>query len=147
MKEREEKQAPEVVTPLRSIQTTDGGEARLECQIRGSPKPTVTWYKEDQVMVNSEEFKIFYDDDNLCSLVIPDVYPEDAGKYTVVAKNELGTAETTAELFVAGKRCHIPLVSFGMFLCLSSKKLGNDSHMVVILTKFQLQMRFWRMNT
>lgn len=102
MEEREEKRAPEVVAPLKSIQVPDGGQARLECQIHGTPKPTVTWYRDDQMIVNSEEFKIFYDEDNLCSLFIPDVYPEDAGRYTVVAKNELGTAETTAELFVAG---------------------------------------------
>lgn len=102
VEEREEKRAPEVVAPLKSIQVADGGQARLECQIHGTPKPTVTWYRDDQMIVNSEEFKIFYDEDNLCSLFIPDVYPEDAGRYTVVAKNELGTAETTAELFVAG---------------------------------------------
>lgn len=102
MEEKVEKQAPVVISPLKSLHSSDGEEARLECQITGSPKPTVTWYKEGQVIVNSEEFKIFYDENNLCSLFISDVYPEDAGKYSLVAQNELGTAETTAELFVAG---------------------------------------------
>ena len=54
-------------------------------------------------MEESEEFQILYDEDNVCSLTIPDVYPEDAGRYTVVAKNELGSAMSTAELFVESK--------------------------------------------
>ena len=100
---KEERTAPDFTTQLEDIHTTDGGQAVLECVITGFPRPSVTWLKDDVLVEESEEFKILYDEDNVCSLTIPDVYPEDAGRYTVVAKNELGSAMSTAELFVESK--------------------------------------------
>ncbi|PRD32999.1 UNVERIFIED_CONTAM: sls [Trichonephila clavipes] len=43
---------------------------------------------------------IFYDDDNVTTLIIREVFPEDAGTYTVVAKNAAGFSSTSAELVV-----------------------------------------------
>ena len=100
---KEERTAPDFTTELEDVRTTDGGSAILECVITGFPRPTITWLKDDVLVEESEEFKILYDQDNACSLTIPDVYPEDAGRYTVVAKNELGSAMSTAELFVEGE--------------------------------------------
>lgn len=51
----------------------------------------------------SEEFKVSYEGDE-CTLIIADVYPEDAGQYKVVAKNDVGTAMTTCDLSVLGKQ-------------------------------------------
>ncbi len=39
----------------------------------------------------------------VCTLEIPEVYPEDEGSYTVVASNEAGQAKTTAKMFVKGE--------------------------------------------
>ena len=41
-------------------------------------------------------------DGDIAVLTIEEVYPEDSGKYTCVAKNEAGTASTSAELLVEG---------------------------------------------
>lgn len=46
---------------------------------------------------------MFYDDNNLCALVIKETYPEDSGRYTVVAKSPAGTASATVDLIVEGK--------------------------------------------
>lgn len=102
IKEAEVKKAPEFSVELEEVRTFDGGEAKMECRLTGVPKPTVTWYKEDEIIYSTEEFRVSFEDD-VCSLFIPDVYPEDSGKYTVVAKNEFGTASSSAELFVSGK--------------------------------------------
>lgn len=95
--------APEFTTQLEDVVTTDGGKAEFQCVIKGEPLPTVTWLKDNTEVEESEEFQVKFED-GVSMLTIPDVYPEDAGKYTVVAKNELGTAMSTAELIVEGKK-------------------------------------------
>lgn len=102
VEEKVVKTAPEFTTQLEDVVTTDGGSARFECVVKGEPVPTVTWLKDSTPVEEAEEFQIKFED-GVSSLNIPDVYPEDAGKYTVVAKNELGTAMSTAELTVEGK--------------------------------------------
>ena len=44
--------------------------------------------------------QIYYDDDNKATLVIKEVFPEDAGTFTCVAKNCVGYASSSAELVV-----------------------------------------------
>jgi hypothetical protein len=45
-------------------------------------------------------FQIYYDEDNVATLIIREVFPEDAGKFTCVAKNAAGFASSTTELIV-----------------------------------------------
>ena len=91
---------PDIRRGLTSQSVPDGSTARLECLISGDPKPNVTWFKEGTLLPPSDDFLQFHDDDNMISLVIKEVYPEDAGTYTVVAKNPSGTAQSSAGLVV-----------------------------------------------
>lgn len=100
---KDERFAPVIKQALKPIFTKDGGQARFEAEIVGLPVPTITWYKDEEIIHPSEEFEIAYSEENIASLFIQDVLPEDAGKYIVVAKNELGTATTTASLEVEGE--------------------------------------------
>lgn len=43
---------------------------------------------------------MFYDEDNVATLIIKEVFPEDAGTFTCVAKNTAGFASSTTELNV-----------------------------------------------
>lgn len=43
---------------------------------------------------------MFYDEDNVATLIIKEVFPEDAGTFTCVAKNTAGFASSTTELTV-----------------------------------------------
>lgn len=43
---------------------------------------------------------MYYDDDDVATLVIRDVFPEDAGTFTCVAKNAVGFASSSTELIV-----------------------------------------------
>ena len=94
--------APEFTTPLEDVHTTDGGKAQFQVAVSGQPKPEITWYKDNSQVEVGEEFQITVED-NVSSLTIPDVYPEDAGEYKVVAKNDVGTITSTAVLFVESK--------------------------------------------
>ena len=102
VEEKEVTKSPEIVQYLQDISAQDGSQTKLVCKVTGLPRPSVTWYKEDEVIYPSEEFKLSYEGDE-CTLVIADVYPEDAGHYKVVAKNDVGTATTTCDLTVLGR--------------------------------------------
>jgi len=102
VEEKEVTKSPEIAQYLQDISAQDGSQTKLVCKVTGLPRPSVTWYKEDEVIYPSEEFKLSYEGDE-CTLVIADVYPEDAGHYKVVAKNDVGTATTTCDLTVLGR--------------------------------------------
>ena len=102
MEEKVVRVAPEFTTPLEDVHTTDGGKAQFQVAVSGQPKPEITWYKDNSQVEVGEEFQITVED-NVSSLTIPDVYPEDAGEYKVVAKNDVGTITSTAVLFVESK--------------------------------------------
>lgn len=68
--------------------------------------------------------QIFYDDDNVATLIIREVFPEDAGTFTCVAKNAAGFASTTTELLVEA-----PLSDHGSDITgLSRKSLSRYHH-------------------
>ncbi|GBN94600.1 Titin, partial [Araneus ventricosus] len=96
----EKLQAPKIVKKLSMVKVLDGQTVELTCQVSGNPRPTITWFKQTQIIKPSMEFQIFYDDDNVTTLIIREVFPEDAGTYTVVAKNAAGFSSTSAELVV-----------------------------------------------
>ena len=96
-------QPPEVVKQLEDVHVQDGSMARFECSVTGNPRPGITWFRESSKLTPSEDFRMFYDDDNQCALVIKEIFPEDTGHYTMVAKNVGGTASSSADLFVEGK--------------------------------------------
>ncbi|ESO07594.1 hypothetical protein HELRODRAFT_137837, partial [Helobdella robusta] len=80
---------------LTNVTVRDGEPARFECIISGNPRPTITWFHNHKIIKPSPEFLQFYDEfDNTCSLSIREVFPEDGGRYTVVAKNVTGLASS-----------------------------------------------------
>ena len=70
--------------------------------MEGNPRPTITWFKESTILRSNEQVQIFYDEDNTAKLIIKEVFPEDSGKYTVVAKNKIGSKTYTVDLTVDG---------------------------------------------
>lgn len=60
---------------------------------------------------------MYYDDDNVATLIIREVFPEDAGTFTCVAKNAAGFASSTTELVVEA-----PLSDHGSDLTGPSRK-------------------------
>lgn len=72
---------------------------------------------------------MFYDEDNVATLIIREVFPEDAGTFTCVAKNSAGFASSTTELIVEA-----PLSDHGSdFTTLSRRSLSRESSLADIL--------------
>lgn len=62
----------------------------------------MTWFRETTVIKQTQDYQIYYTEENVCILIIKEVFPEDAGTFTCVAKNSAGFASTTTELTVEG---------------------------------------------
>ena len=90
---------PEFIEPLVGIELLEGSEARLECQVGGTPPPKIEWYKGNEIVEEDDKLKIRLADD-LCALVIPNVNSEHQGVYRCVATNDYGSTTTTADLLV-----------------------------------------------
>lgn len=73
---------------------------------------------------------MFYDEDNVSTLIIREVFPEDAGTFTCVAKNAAGFASSTTELVVEA-----PLSDHGSDITggLSRRSLSRESSLADIL--------------
>ncbi|KAJ8015220.1 hypothetical protein DPEC_G00023870 [Dallia pectoralis] len=84
---------------LHDVSTVKGQLVVLECRIRGTPPLQVLWYREDEQIVDSADFRILRKKE-LCTLVITEAFPEDSGVFKCVAGNQFGTVSCNALLEV-----------------------------------------------
>ena len=68
----------------------------------GKPEPTIKWYKDGKDLADGPDFEISYREGRV-SLMIPETFQEDAGKYLCKATNPGGAASSSSELIVRGK--------------------------------------------
>uniref|UniRef100_T1JH06 Titin n=1 Tax=Strigamia maritima TaxID=126957 RepID=T1JH06_STRMM len=121
--------APRFVEKLKPIGAPDGSTVQFECTVEGSPRPNITWFRQTAIIKQSQDFQIFYDDDNVATLIIREIFPEDAGVFTIVAKNSAGFATCSAELIVEA-----PLSDHGSDVGIMSRRsLSRESSLVDIL--------------
>ena len=76
----------------------------LELQVKGFPKPHVKWTHEGKPIEPSGKYKFLYEDEENISLVIKNVEESDAGKYEIIAENELGQDIREMTLSVRGMK-------------------------------------------
>uniref|UniRef100_A0A8D8XRW6 Titin n=1 Tax=Cacopsylla melanoneura TaxID=428564 RepID=A0A8D8XRW6_9HEMI len=82
-------------------QEDDGKRLLFECRIQADPTPTVIWSHSGIQVKEDKRHKFSIEKDGhsyFASLEIIDVTIEDAGKYKVTAKNELGESNATISL-------------------------------------------------
>jgi len=92
--------APKITEKVKSQRSPDGAQVEFVCKVEGHPRPQITWFRQTAIIKPSPDFQIYYDDNNMATLVIKEVFPEDAGTFTCVAKNCVGFASSSAELIV-----------------------------------------------
>ncbi|XP_057183523.1 myopalladin-like isoform X1 [Triplophysa rosa] len=97
--EKEMKQAPQFVEKLQNTGVAEGAPLRLECRVMGMPQPVIYWKKDNDTISHSKERLSMHQDTTgyVCLLIQP-TRKEDAGWYTVSAKNEAGITSCTARL-------------------------------------------------
>lgn len=76
-----------------------GGNVTLACDVKSSPNPVTSWYRNgDLIVKTSRTFPTW--DGHTAMLEIENLDLEDAGIYTCVAENEIGRTHCSAELVV-----------------------------------------------
>ncbi|XP_047356866.1 obscurin isoform X6 [Vespa velutina] len=91
---------PKLESESKQSEVSVGGSAMLDLQVKGYPKPDITWTKDGKEIVAGGRIKYLWEDEESLSLVIKHVTTKDAGVYTIRAKNELGEDTTEIELIV-----------------------------------------------
>ncbi|XP_059620360.1 titin-like [Phlebotomus argentipes] len=121
--------APKFIEKLQPQHAPDGYTVQFECKVEGLPRPQITWFRQTAIIKPSEDFQIYYDEDNVATLIIREVFPEDAGTFTCVAKNAAGFASNSTELVV-----ETPLSDHGSDATgLSRKSMSRESSLADIL--------------
>ncbi|KAM4586045.1 palladin isoform 2-T2 [Fundulus diaphanus] len=99
--------APTFVKCLHDVSTVKGQLVVLECRLRGTPPLQVMWYREDEQIQDSDDFRILRKKgsspsvpEELCTLVITEAFPEDSGLFKCVVHNSYGTVSCSAMLEV-----------------------------------------------
>ena len=94
--------APAFLTTPQSQTVNDGDRVTIECKVKGSPEPKVTWYKGQKAVKSTRDFKPKFDG-SIARLDILEVYPEDQAEYTCVARNSAGEARVKCKIIVKGE--------------------------------------------
>lgn len=84
---------PVFIRKLRKAAVGTGCDIRLRVSVAGFPKPSLTWYRNDELLPPSEA-------QDSGGLWIRDCRTSDAGLYTCVATNELGETSCGAVLAI-----------------------------------------------
>ncbi|KAG2463356.1 MYPN protein, partial [Polypterus senegalus] len=96
---KEVKKAPVFLEKLQNTGIPEGTPVRLECRVVGMPPPLIFWKKDnDTIPVVKERMSMHQDATGYVCLLIQPTRKEDAGWYTVSAKNEAGIVSCTARL-------------------------------------------------
>ena len=92
--------SPKFVKLLTDLLIAEGEETVFDCIVTGEPKPTVIWYRNSEVLEESDRIKITIDGTGRSILKILPTNSEDKGNYTAKATNRVGEAKAFAKLVV-----------------------------------------------
>uniref|UniRef100_H3BDD1 Myopalladin n=1 Tax=Latimeria chalumnae TaxID=7897 RepID=H3BDD1_LATCH len=99
--------APVFTKMIQDLRASEGQLVVLECRVKGVPSPKVEWYREGTLIEDSPDFRILQkkprsmaEPEEICTLVIAEVFPEDSGTFTCTASNKYGTVSSVAFLTV-----------------------------------------------
>ncbi|XP_024868518.1 titin-like [Temnothorax curvispinosus] len=92
---------PRFIQEITDVYAKEGDIALFECVYSGNPKPDVVWYKNDKLIMNTENVKVrIFDEENRTTLTIKQTTREDDATYVCKATNEVGMIVTKAKLHI-----------------------------------------------
>uniref|UniRef100_A0A7M4F4I3 Ig-like domain-containing protein n=1 Tax=Crocodylus porosus TaxID=8502 RepID=A0A7M4F4I3_CROPO len=91
---------PRFIKHISDCNASEGASACFQCLVDGSPKPSVSWYK-DGVSLQGERYFVEERQTGYHNLIIGNLIQSDAGEYKCMATNKAGAAETSAVLTIS----------------------------------------------
>ncbi|RXN00523.1 Titin [Acipenser ruthenus] len=77
----------------------EGGSVVFDCQIGGIPKPHIYWKKAGVPLTTGYRYRVAYNKETgECKLEISMTFADDAGEYSIVARNQFGEITASANL-------------------------------------------------
>ncbi len=90
--------------PRAAVSARAQGDAALRCAARGRPRPRLQWYKNGELLVESQYFRLSSErGPGSADLHILGLVELDSGVYQCVASNEVGNVQAEARLVVKPK--------------------------------------------
>ncbi|XP_041803214.1 myopalladin isoform X2 [Chelmon rostratus] len=97
--EKEMKHPPQFLEKLQNMGIPEGTPVRLECRVVGMPPPLIFWKKDNETISKTKDrISMTQDATGYVCLLIQPTTKDDAGWYTVSAKNEAGIVSCTCRL-------------------------------------------------
>lgn len=87
---------PEVTVELSQLVIPWGQSAKLTCEVRGNPPPSVLWLRNAVPLTSSQRLRL-----SRRALRVVSVGPEDEGVYQCMAENAVGSAHAVVQLRTA----------------------------------------------
>lgn len=94
---------PGFLRGLEDKEVVIGKSLALECQFFGIPEVDIVWYKDGGPINDTEQRLVFDIYDDVASLTINDVIPDDEAWYRCNAMNTLGSSFTECQIVVIEK--------------------------------------------
>ncbi|KAK2914278.1 hypothetical protein Q8A67_002677 [Cirrhinus molitorella] len=90
------KASPQFLKKPASIYAHEATDIIFECEVTGSPAPTIKWVKNGDAVIPSDYFKIIKDQ----NLQVLGLVKSDEGFYQCLAENDAGNVQSSAQLII-----------------------------------------------
>ncbi|CAC5367159.1 Smoothelin,Smoothelin-like protein 1 [Mytilus coruscus] len=121
------KKKPQFTKPLKNMVATEGHSVCLECSVNDATQ--IAWYKDGIIQRNTSDFKQTFDG-LIAKLDIEEIFVDDHGEYSCVAKNDFGENRTSCKIIVKETACETDVVP--MFLTKPESKIHECSDTVTL---------------
>ncbi|XP_011159692.1 obscurin isoform X6 [Solenopsis invicta] len=96
------KSAPKITKKQSDMMILIEETGTMTVQVEATPAPEVNWYKDSQLIEESDRIKIIKENSDTYKLVIKNTKVTDAGSYSIVAKNDVNQ---TTDIWKVGIKC------------------------------------------
>lgn len=95
---------PRFVLPLQPQTVSEGEPIEMKVEVVAVPAPAIQWFFHGRPIISARDHMITGHKGCKSKLTIPEVFPEDAGPYEVLALNPAGRATSAANLSVTERK-------------------------------------------